>query len=165
MKNDNQNAQNLILKSIINEFINYSPWKKQKEELCLEIEAIDRQLYEVRGINFDGIPQKNKNNDYESRLIELLTKKQKLLEQIDFIQCKEEFVNKLLSYMSIDDKEFIFKSLIYRSAYDTNDSIGTRNEITESGVRYKVNTIVKKAYDAYLAEEKKEGGMIESITV
>ena len=36
-----------------------------------------------------------------------------------------------------------------------------KSSITESGVRYKINTIISKAFEEYLTKETKKGGKVE----
>ena len=150
-----------ILKSLVNEFLSYSYWQRQKSELEEDLAILEERMYELSGISFDGIPQKNRKQDQESRLIQLITDKEKLEERLRFIQSKEDFVKEMMDIMSENDQEFIMKSLIYRSAYDTNDSIGMKSSITESGVRYKINTIISKTFEEYLTKETKKGGKVE----
>lgn len=163
----NKSAQQSKINSIINEFRNYEYWQSQKKEICLKLDELEKQLYCARGISYDQIPQKNRNYDQESLLIELIERKSLLEQKIILINEKENFLYSMLHLMSEKDKLFIESALMYRSVYDTNGSIAMRYEITESGVRYKVNTIIKNAYKAYMAvdSKEKEGGIIESITV
>jgi len=91
----------------------------------------------------------------------LITDKEKIEERLRFIQSKEDFVDEMMDMMPDDDRDFIMKSLIYRSAYDTNDSIGMKSSITESGVRYKINTIISRTFEEYLTKETKKGGKVE----
>ncbi len=164
MKSEKDYVQRDILKSIVNEFYNYIHWKKLKEEVKQEVELINRQMYELSGITYDKIPQKNRIGDYESKLVQLITKKDILMQFINFIDIKVNFVDMMLLLMNEKDRTFIRKALIYRSVYDTNDTIAVRNDITESGVRYKINTIIKNTFDIYLNKKDERGGIVESIT-
>lgn len=150
-----------ILKSLVNEFLSYSYWQRQKSELEEDLAILEERMYELSGISYDGIPQKNRKQNQESRLIQLITDKEKIEECLRFIQSKEDFVKEMMDIMSENDQEFIMKSLIYRSAYDTNDSIGMKSSITESGVRYKINTIISRTFEEYLTKETKKGGKVE----
>lgn len=150
-----------ILKSLVNEFLSYSYWQRQKSELEEDLAILEERMYELSGISYDGIPQKNRKQNQESRLIQLITDKEKIEERLRFIQSKEDFVKEMMDIMSENDQEFIMKSLIYRSAYDTNDSIGMKSSITESGVRYKINTIISRTFEEYLTKETKKGGKVE----
>lgn len=150
-----------ILKSLVNEFLSYSYWQRQKSELEEDLAILEERMYELSGISYDGIPQKNRKQNQESRLIQLITDKEKIEERLRFIQSKEDFVDEMMDMMPDDDRDFIMKSLIYRSAYDTNDSIGMKSSITESGVRYKINTIISRTFEEYLTKETKKGGKVE----
>ena len=150
-----------ILKSLVNEFLSYSYWQRQKSELEEDLAILEERMYELSGISYDGIPQKNRKQNQESRLIQLITDKEKIEERLRFIQSKEDFVDEMMDMMPDDDRDFIMKSLIYRSAYDTNDSIGMKSSITEFGVRYKINTIISRTFEEYLTKETKKGGKVE----
>lgn len=157
---------NEMLKSIINEFINYHYWQMQYVITREKMEKLNTRLYEVSGVSYDKIPQQNAGTDYETKILEIITRKNMLEEKLERIKRNEIFVNRMLELMDEDDCYFIKRALIQRRERDTNDSIAMKFEITESGVRYKINTIVKKTFLKYLDfTEIEEGGVVESTTM
>lgn len=144
----------LIVKTIENEIRNYKFWIARSDHLDIEKARLDKEMYDVRAINY-GTPTSRSKNNREHKLISQITYKEEIQEEIDLIQAKKNLVEDLLKTMEEEDRKFIEKVLINRKYQDTNGSIAIRLNLTESGLRYKIDVILRQAIIKFI-EEKEE---------
>lgn len=67
-----------------------------------------------------------------------------------------------VSQLELGDRKFIRTALLERRSFDTNDAVAVRMGLSESGIRYKIDTIIRNKVMVFLTESK--GGEIESET-
>lgn len=144
----------LIVKTIENEIRNYKFWQALCNHLDSEKAMLNKEMYDIRAVNY-GIPTSKSMNSREHKLISQITYKEEIQEEIDLIKAKKNLVEDLLKTMEEEDRKFIEKVLINRKYQDTNGSIAIRLNLTESGLRYKIDVILRQAIIKFI-EEKEE---------
>lgn len=143
-----------IIKSIEYEVRNYKYWYYQHDILVKKIEELLSRLYDIKAVSYDKPMNTNDATRREHLLVEWIVVKDELYEQLNLIQLKKDFVDDILEKMEEEDRNFIYKALVERSYYDTNDSIAMRMGLTESGVRYKVDVILRKVMKTVLSRKE-----------
>lgn len=142
-----------IIKSIEYEVRNYRYWVDQHNRLIKKEEEILSKYYDIKAISYDK-PADINTTSRDHLLVEWIVVKDELYKQLNLIQLKKDFVDDILKEMEEEDRNFIFKTLVERSHYDTNDSIAMRMGLTESGVRYKVDVILRKVMKKILSRKE-----------
>lgn len=150
-----------IVKSIEHEMRNYQYWKLHKHQLYEKKEILDNKMYKVKGISYDTV-RTSSNINHDQMLIEYIKEKEDIQEKMDWIDEKHHFVDMFVSQLDSDDSKFIRIALLERRSYDTNDAVAVRLGLSESGIRYKIDTIIRNKVMKFLMEGK--GGESESKT-
>lgn len=148
-----------IVKSIEHEMRNYQYWKLQKLKLNEKKQMLDSKMYKVKGISYDTVRTTSTMN-HDQVLIEYIKEKEDIEEEIDRINNKNYFVDMFVSQLDPEDSRFIRTALLERRSFDTNDAVAVRLGLSESGIRYKIDTIIRNEVMKFLAEGKR--GEIES---
>ena len=148
-----------IVKSIEHELRNNQFWMLYKHRLEEKIQLLDEKMYKIRGISYDKVPTVS-NINQDQKLIKYIEEKAEIEKMIEWINNKNYFTEKFLELLDTEDKAFIRTALLERRSYDTNDTVAVRLGLSESGIRYKIDTIIRKAVEKFLNENK--GGVIES---
>lgn len=142
-----------IIKSIEYEVRNYRYWDDRHKQLNIRQEELNNKMYTINAVSYDP-PLSISDNDKRGHiLIEWIDEKQELYKQLDRIKIKKDFVDSLLKEMDAKDRDFIFKVLVERRFYETNDTLAMRLGLTESGIRFKVDVILRKAFKRLLSKE------------
>lgn len=143
-----------IIKSIEYEVRNYTYWNDQHKMLSIREKELLSRMYEVKAISHETFAQTSVVARRDHILVNWIMEKEELYEQLSLIETKKDFVDKLLEVMEEKDRNFIVKALVERKYYDTNDAVAMKLELTESGVRYKVDAILRKAMKKLLSKKE-----------
>lgn len=150
-----------IVKSIEHEMRNYQYWKLCKHRLYERIDILDSKMYKVSGISYNEVRIAS-SFSHDHKLIKYINKKEEFQKMIEWIDTKNKFVDRFLLDLEEADNEFIRVALLDRRSYDTNESVAVRLGLTESGIRYKIDTIIRNQVLKFI--NKDVGGEIESET-
>ncbi len=150
-----------IIKSIEHEMRNYQYWKLHKHKLNEKLQLLDSKMYKVKGVSYDAVRSVS-NINHDSILIEYIDQKEEIEKKIEWINEKLHFVDMFVSQLELGDRKFIRTALLERRSFDTNDAVAVRMGLSESGIRYKIDTIIRNKVMVFLTESK--GGEIESET-
>lgn len=148
-----------IIKSIEHEMRNYQYWKLHKHKLKEKLQLLDSKMYKVKGVSYDAVRSVS-NINHDSILIEYINQKEEIEKKIEWINEKLHFVDMFVSQLDLEDRKFIRTALLERRSFDTNDAVAVRMGLSESGIRYKIDTIIRNKVMVFLTESK--GGEIES---
>lgn len=140
----------LIVKSIETELRNYKYWENRKKVLFNKEQDLENRMYSVSAVSYDT-PIGTSDAERRNRmLLNWITEKNELYNELYFITLKKDFVDQILEEMEDNDRNFIKVTLIDRRYYDTNDAIAMRLNLTESGVRYKIDNILRKTMKKFI---------------
>lgn len=112
----------------------------KKLRLRVELDKVQYDMTNVKAIQYDKEP--GGSHDSTSIVIALLPKKEKIEEELSIIEARLNYVDKVLSLMTPQDKSVIID--IYLNGISYEDMAGKEHYSTR-GLKKKVNKMIKSA--------------------